>query len=324
MGTLNFFFFSFVFLGLHLLHMEVPRLGVKSEMQLPAYTTATAMPDPSCLCDLYHSSWQCRILNPLSEAKDWTCVLMDTNWLCYRWAMMGTPNFCFLIYNQMKVHTLYLVMLFIKTRFSTLKVIIFFPKWNRPFILESGILTAICGVSGYHDLSPCGHSLRIMGPLEETRRCWFTGKEGSKMVESKSLGQVRKLFLASVILKTQSHDFPLLPIFLFTLYNFRQNLVWIKDIKCVTDYEAPRTGALFLFNFFSFYISQRWKANNIGTVAFAYKPFFLLCFPICKNGEINSAQLNISSEQCLAETKPWVSGSYFVFVLTRYSKMLNK
>lgn len=143
------------------------------------------------------------------------------------------------------------------------------------------------------------------------------------MVESKSLGQVRKLFLASVILKTQSHDFPLLPIFLFTLYNFRQNLVWIKDIKCVTDYEAPRTGALFLFNFFSFYISQRWKVNNIGTVAFAYKPFFLLCFPICKNGEINSAQLNISSEQCLVETKPWVSGSYFVFVLTRYSKMLN-
>ena len=27
-------------------HMEVPRLGVQSERQLPAYTTATAMPDP--------------------------------------------------------------------------------------------------------------------------------------------------------------------------------------------------------------------------------------------------------------------------------------
>ena len=33
-------------LGLHLRHMEVPRLGVKSELQLPAYTTAAAMPDP--------------------------------------------------------------------------------------------------------------------------------------------------------------------------------------------------------------------------------------------------------------------------------------
>jgi len=34
------------FLGLHLWHMEVPRLGVKLELQLPAYTTATATLDP--------------------------------------------------------------------------------------------------------------------------------------------------------------------------------------------------------------------------------------------------------------------------------------
>ena len=34
------FFFFFVFLGLHLQYMEVPRLGVKSELQPPAYTTA--------------------------------------------------------------------------------------------------------------------------------------------------------------------------------------------------------------------------------------------------------------------------------------------
>ena len=34
------------------------------------YSTATAMPYPSCICDLYHSSRQRRILNPLSEAKD--------------------------------------------------------------------------------------------------------------------------------------------------------------------------------------------------------------------------------------------------------------
>ena len=31
----------FVFLGPHLRHMEVPRLGVESELQSPAYTTAT-------------------------------------------------------------------------------------------------------------------------------------------------------------------------------------------------------------------------------------------------------------------------------------------
>ena len=40
-----FFFFSFVFLGPHMQHMEVPRLGVELELQLLAYTTATAMWD---------------------------------------------------------------------------------------------------------------------------------------------------------------------------------------------------------------------------------------------------------------------------------------
>ena len=39
------------FLGLHPRHVEVPRLGVKSELQLPAYTTATATADMSRVCD---------------------------------------------------------------------------------------------------------------------------------------------------------------------------------------------------------------------------------------------------------------------------------
>ena len=50
------------FLGPHQWHIEVPRLEVKSELQLPAYTTATATWDPSHICNLYHSSWQCQIL----------------------------------------------------------------------------------------------------------------------------------------------------------------------------------------------------------------------------------------------------------------------
>ena len=40
-------------------HMEVPRLGVELEIQLPAYTKGTEMPDPSCICYLPYSSWQC-------------------------------------------------------------------------------------------------------------------------------------------------------------------------------------------------------------------------------------------------------------------------
>ena len=45
-----------VFSGLHSQHMEVPRAGVESELQLPVHTMATATPDPSCVCDLHRSS----------------------------------------------------------------------------------------------------------------------------------------------------------------------------------------------------------------------------------------------------------------------------
>ena len=50
------YFFFFVFLGPHPWHMEVPRLGVETELQLPAYATATATLDLSLICDLHHSS----------------------------------------------------------------------------------------------------------------------------------------------------------------------------------------------------------------------------------------------------------------------------
>ena len=56
-------FIYFCFLGQHSRHMEVPRLGVEVELQLPAYTTATATPYLSCVCNLHHSSQQLRILN---------------------------------------------------------------------------------------------------------------------------------------------------------------------------------------------------------------------------------------------------------------------
>jgi len=62
-------------------HIEIPRLGVESELelQLLAYITAIATPDLSCICNLHHSLQQCQILNPLREARDWTHVLMDTS-----------------------------------------------------------------------------------------------------------------------------------------------------------------------------------------------------------------------------------------------------
>ena len=68
---------------MHLWHMEVPRLEVELELQLLAYTTATARQNLSCVCNLRHSSWQHQNLNPLSRARDGTHILMDTSWVCY-------------------------------------------------------------------------------------------------------------------------------------------------------------------------------------------------------------------------------------------------
>ena len=70
---------SFFFLGRHPWRMEVPRLGVELELQLPAYATATATQDLSRVCDLHHSSRQRWTVKPLSKARDQTCILMDAN-----------------------------------------------------------------------------------------------------------------------------------------------------------------------------------------------------------------------------------------------------
>ena len=71
--------------------MQVPRLGAESELQLLAYGTVTTPPDPSCICDLHPSSWQCWILNSLSGAKGQTHILMDTSWAPFHCATKGTP-----------------------------------------------------------------------------------------------------------------------------------------------------------------------------------------------------------------------------------------
>ena len=57
--------------------------GVESELHLPAYTTATAVQDLSCICQLHHSSPQGQIVNPLIEARDQTHILMDTSQVGY-------------------------------------------------------------------------------------------------------------------------------------------------------------------------------------------------------------------------------------------------
>ena len=91
---LSFFVFCFCFC---LIFRTAPaaygssRLRVESELQLPAYTTATETQDPSHVCELHHSSWQHQIPNPLSKARDQTSILMDTSQIRFHWATMGTP-----------------------------------------------------------------------------------------------------------------------------------------------------------------------------------------------------------------------------------------
>ena len=68
-----------VFLGLYLRHMEVPRLGVESELKLLVYTIAIATGDLSLGFELHYSSGQQQILSPRSKARDGTLILMDTS-----------------------------------------------------------------------------------------------------------------------------------------------------------------------------------------------------------------------------------------------------
>ena len=93
-----FFFFKFFclfiyfgFLGPHPWHMEVPMLGVELELQLLAYTTVTAMQDPSHICNLYHSSRQHQIPHPLIEAGDQICILIDAGWICFHFTATLYP-----------------------------------------------------------------------------------------------------------------------------------------------------------------------------------------------------------------------------------------
>ena len=59
--------------------MKVPRLGAESELKLSTYTTATATQDPNSFSNPHHSLGQCQILNPLSKARDWTHIFVDTS-----------------------------------------------------------------------------------------------------------------------------------------------------------------------------------------------------------------------------------------------------
>ena len=70
------------FLGLHLLHMEVPRLGFRATAAGLHHCHGNVGSEP-CLQPTPQDLQKCPILNPLSETRDRTCVLMDTSQVHY-------------------------------------------------------------------------------------------------------------------------------------------------------------------------------------------------------------------------------------------------
>ena len=82
--------------------------STKTGQILPWYQVALAAGDeravwdPSCICDLHHSSWQCWVPDPLSKARDQTCILMVTSQIHFCCATRGTPNYNFLTNRKYK------------------------------------------------------------------------------------------------------------------------------------------------------------------------------------------------------------------------------
>ena len=77
----SFFFFFFFFLLLRATHRAYGSSQARSGIgaQPLAYTTATTTQDLSRIFDLHCSLQQCQILNPLSEPRNRTCILVDTS-----------------------------------------------------------------------------------------------------------------------------------------------------------------------------------------------------------------------------------------------------
>ena len=127
------FCFGFFVLGLHLQHMEIPRLGLELELQLPATATTTVTQDASHICDLYNSSCQCQIPNLLDKDKDWTRILMDTSWVYYHWGTMQSP-YIVIRYIQYATYK-YIYTYIYKNTFSNIYQAIYLRYYIQYYIL---------------------------------------------------------------------------------------------------------------------------------------------------------------------------------------------
>ena len=75
------------------LFRPAPAAHGPSQVKNPVVAIAAGLHQShSCIGDLQHSSRQRWVPNSLSEARDRTRLLMDTSWICFCCATMGTPN----------------------------------------------------------------------------------------------------------------------------------------------------------------------------------------------------------------------------------------
>ena len=91
------YLFILVFLGLHLWHVDVSRLGVTLNLLLPAYARVTGTRDPSYICDLQHSSRQCRCLTHWAKPGIKPASSQILVGVINRWAQRELPAFSFFL-----------------------------------------------------------------------------------------------------------------------------------------------------------------------------------------------------------------------------------
>ena len=103
-SEITFFFFSFFFIATSVAYESSPARG-----RIGAYATATATLDSSHICDLFHSLQQYQIFNPLSEARDWTCILIDNLGSLTTWATSGAPQNSLLIWGLLVFTSVFLL-----------------------------------------------------------------------------------------------------------------------------------------------------------------------------------------------------------------------
>ena len=104
---------------------------VKLELQLLG--TATATQDPSHICNLCYSSWQHQILNPLSEAKDGTHILMDISLVLN--LLSHSRNSTILIFN-VKLGTYFLKNFWLSFHSKNYQILESLQTWNRLFYVK--------------------------------------------------------------------------------------------------------------------------------------------------------------------------------------------